>query len=79
MLREIAEGVAVFCNPTNPGAFAGAIGQVLDAPSDADRRRLGIERARSFTWERAALETVATYEAALGDQPLVSATGQTSG
>jgi glycosyltransferase involved in cell wall biosynthesis len=79
VLREIAEGVAVFCEPTNPRAFAEAIGQILDAPSDADRRRLGIERARSFTWERAALETVAAYEAALGHQPLVSASGQTSG
>jgi glycosyltransferase involved in cell wall biosynthesis len=79
VLREIAEGVAVFCEPTNPRAFAEAIGQILDAPSDADRRRLGIERARSFTWERAAQETVAAYEAALGHQPLVSASGQTSG
>jgi glycosyltransferase involved in cell wall biosynthesis len=73
VLHEIAEGVAVFCDPMDPNAFAQAIGQILDAPANAARRQLGIERARSFTWERAALETVAAYEAALGT-PLVSPT-----
>jgi len=66
VLHEIADGVAVFCDPTNPNAFAQAIGQTLEAPPNAARRQLGIERARGFTWERAAEQTVAAYEAALG-------------
>ena len=66
VLHEIADGVAVFCDPMNPRAFAQAIRQILDGPADNARRQLGIERARSFTWERAAELTVAAYEAALG-------------
>ena len=66
VLREIAEGVALFCDPNDPAAFADAMGAVLDAPSNSSRRQLGIERARTFTWERAAQQTVAAYETALG-------------
>ena len=39
---------------------------MLDAPGNDARRQLGIERARSFTWERAAQQTVEAYEMALG-------------
>jgi glycosyltransferase involved in cell wall biosynthesis len=66
VLREIADGVAVFCDPNDPAAFADAIGTMLDAPGNAGRRQLGIERARTFTWERAAQQTVEAYELALG-------------
>ena len=66
VLREIADGVAVFCDPNDPAAFGDAIGAMLDAPGNAGRRQLGIERARSFTWERAAQQTVEAYEMALG-------------
>lgn len=71
VLREIADGIAIFCKPDDPNDFARAIGEVLNAQA-ASRRQLGIERARTFTWERSARETVAVYEAALGE-PLVSA------
>ena len=70
VLREIAEGVAVFCNPDDPAAFAAAITAMLATPSDRSRRQLGVERARTFTWERAARQTVEAYEAALG-APLI--------
>ncbi len=65
VLREIADGVAVFCDPADPAAFARAITEILDGGSD-DRRRLGIERAKAFTWERAAQQTVEAYELVLG-------------
>ena len=66
VLREIADGVAVFCDPNDPAAFADAITAMLDAPGNGSRRQLGIERARTFTWERAARQTVEAYEMALG-------------
>jgi glycosyltransferase involved in cell wall biosynthesis len=66
VLREIADGVAVFCNPDDPRSFARALGELLDAPNPAGRRQLGIERAGGFTWERAARLTVGVYEGVLG-------------
>jgi glycosyltransferase involved in cell wall biosynthesis len=66
VLREIADGVALFCDPNDPAAFADAMALMLDAPANSSRRQLGIERARSFTWERAARQTVDAYETVLG-------------
>jgi alpha-1,3-rhamnosyl/mannosyltransferase len=66
VLREIADGVAVFCDPNDVAAFADAMAAMLDAPTDRSRRQLGIERARTFTWKRAARQTVEAYEMALG-------------
>jgi alpha-1,3-rhamnosyl/mannosyltransferase len=68
VLRELADGVAVFCDPSDPAAFARAIAQTLDAPSMTRARQLGIERAQRFTWERSARRTVEAYESALGVQ-----------
>jgi alpha-1,3-rhamnosyl/mannosyltransferase len=66
VLRELADGVAMFCDPNDPTAFARAIAQILDAPSTTRARQLGIERAEGFTWGRSARQTVAAYESALG-------------
>jgi glycosyltransferase involved in cell wall biosynthesis len=71
VLREIADGVATFCDPDDAAAFAGAIGDILGpppgpSPQGGGRIQLGIERARSFTWERAARQTVGAYEKVLG-------------
>jgi glycosyltransferase involved in cell wall biosynthesis len=66
VLREIADGVALFCDPNDPAAFADAMASMLDVPSNSSLRQLGIERARSFTWERAARQTVDAYETVLG-------------
>jgi glycosyltransferase involved in cell wall biosynthesis len=68
VLRELADGVATFCDPADPAAFARAIAQILDAPSTTRARQLGIERAQRFTWERSARQTVEAYESALGVQ-----------
>src|SRR2546426_8700846 len=65
VLREIADGVAIFYDPVDPAAFARALTAILDAGS-GDRRRLGIERAKAFTWERAGQQTVEAYETVLG-------------
>jgi glycosyltransferase involved in cell wall biosynthesis len=65
VLREIADGVAAFCDPDDPAAFAGAIVGALTEPSSA-RREQGIARARAYTWQRSAQATARAYELALG-------------
>ena len=51
-VEEVAGGAALLFAPESPDAVAGAVLEVLaDAASLAAR---GIERAREFTWERAA-------------------------
>jgi alpha-1,3-rhamnosyl/mannosyltransferase len=71
VLREIADGVAVFCDPNDPVAFAHAMAQTIEVPGSARPRQLGIERARGFTWERSARLTVEAYESALGGVRLI--------
>jgi len=66
VLHEIAEGVATFCDPDDPADFARAIVNVLDARQPSARRQRGIERARSFSWDQAATQTVEVYEAVVG-------------
>lgn len=61
-LEEVADGAAVLVDPLDPGAIAAGL-------EEAARRRdelaaAGRERAREFTWERAASETVAVYREA---------------
>jgi glycosyltransferase involved in cell wall biosynthesis len=46
-------------------AFARAIASVLDSDGMPALRRRGIERASTFTWQKAAAATVAVYEAAM--------------
>lgn len=62
-LPEVAGDAALFCNPTDPKDIAQKIALVLD---DGDiRRRLiekGFARARQFSWEKAALQTIRVYD-----------------
>ncbi len=61
-LPEVAGDAAVVFDPSDPRAIAAA---VVRLPAEADRlRRVGLERAREFTWERAARATVAAYRRA---------------
>lgn len=62
-MPEIAGNAAILVDPSNPGDIAGAIGQVLSSRDVRERlRTLGLERARQFTWERTAENTLAVYE-----------------
>ncbi len=62
VLREIADGVATFCDPNDPASFARGILTVLTASSSDGTRERGLARARSFSWAQAAESTVNLYE-----------------
>ena len=63
VLRELADGIAIFCDPSSGDAFAAGMLEAL-SPSP-ERIQRGIERARQFSWEKAADQTVAIYERVL--------------
>ena len=59
---ETAGGAAVLVDPLEPEAIAGGI-EEADARREELRAR-GLERARGFTWERAAALTAEAYREA---------------
>ncbi len=66
-LPEVVGDAGLLVDPRDPEAMAEAIYHVLqDAELAEELRRRGLERARQFTWERTARETLAVYEAMLG-------------
>jgi glycosyltransferase involved in cell wall biosynthesis len=66
-LPEIVGDAGLIFEPLDPGALSSALQRVLtDAPLAADLRRRGLERARRFSWERTARETLAVYQRVLG-------------
>jgi glycosyltransferase involved in cell wall biosynthesis len=68
-LPEIAGNAALKVHdPDDYEALAAALGQVLDDSAlRAELVRRGFERARAFTWERTARQTLALYEAVLAN------------
>jgi glycosyltransferase involved in cell wall biosynthesis len=62
-LAEVAGDAALLCDVEDAGGFADAALRVLTDPELAGAlRRKGLERARLFTWDRAAQATLALYE-----------------
>ena len=61
--EEVAGGAAVLVDPRDPGSVAAGIEQAEARREEL--RRLGLERARAFGWERVALDTAAVYREAL--------------
>lgn len=58
-LREIADDAALFFDPLNEEAIASALDRIVtDAPLRAHLAHAGPQRARQFSWERAARETI---------------------
>jgi glycosyltransferase involved in cell wall biosynthesis len=65
-LREVAGDAALYFDPLNTGSIAGALEQCLaDEQLRSRLRAQGHERAKLFSWDRAAEETFACYERAL--------------
>lgn len=62
-LPEVAGDAAAYFDPQNTGEMAGQIKRVLqDRKMQGEMKNKGIERAKDFTWEKAARETLAVYE-----------------
>ncbi len=67
-LPEVVADAALTAEPEDVAGLAAQVAAVLESPALAgDLRRRGIERARHFTWERAAAEVLEVYRSALGD------------
>jgi glycosyltransferase involved in cell wall biosynthesis len=65
-LREVAGDAALFFDPLAESAISEALDRVVgDAVLRAELSRKGRERARAFTWERSALETLNAFNAVL--------------
>ncbi len=60
-LPEVCGDAAVLFDPRDPAAIAAAVGQAL--ARSAELRRLGLERAASFTWEASARRHEDVYRA----------------
>ncbi|MBC7261793.1 MAG: glycosyltransferase family 4 protein [Chloroflexi bacterium] len=62
-LPEVVGDAGLLVNPYSSEALAEGILRVLIDPSLADRlRERGLQRARDFTWERTARETLGVYQ-----------------
>ena len=62
-LPEVVGDAALQVNPLDTEALAGAMERVLrDDGLRLDLRERGLQRAREFSWERTARETLAVYE-----------------
>lgn len=65
-IPEIVGDAGLLCDPRSPDDLAAALRRVLDEPGLAEElRHRGLERAASFTWERAADGLLAAVRAAL--------------
>jgi glycosyltransferase involved in cell wall biosynthesis len=61
-LPEVAGDAAVFFPPQDQHAIACALEDLIQDPSAGEQlRRKGIERARQFTWQRTAEQTIEIY------------------
>ncbi len=66
-LPEVAGDAALVVDPRSVDAIRTGLARLLDHPSLRDRlAEAGREREATFTWERAARETLEVYRAALG-------------
>lgn len=79
-LREVAGGCSLLFDPHDVGAIARAIDRlVADEVTAEELRRLGSERAASFSWSDTAQATLAAYRRAIADHATGSGHACTSG
>jgi glycosyltransferase involved in cell wall biosynthesis len=65
---EVLGDAGTFFPPSDPNALAAAMGDFLrDTEASAAMKERGLRRARAFSWEQAARETIAGYDDALAN------------
>jgi alpha-1,3-rhamnosyl/mannosyltransferase len=68
-IPEVAGAGAVLVDPDDRAGFARALAAaVLDPAFARERRMAALERARAFSWSRAAAETIEVYDACLSQR-----------
>lgn len=68
-LPEVAGDAALLVDPYNVAEIAAAMRRILEDPAlAAELRQRGLERAKQFTWEKTARQTIAVYEKVLGEK-----------
>lgn len=66
-MPEVAGGAALLCDAEDDHTLAAHLQRVLGDPNEAERlRTLGYARARQFSWQRAAEQTLTAYHRAAG-------------
>jgi alpha-1,3-rhamnosyl/mannosyltransferase len=66
-LPEVAGNAALLVDPTQPDAIAAAMRAILDQPEQtAQRVELGQQRARQYSWEACAMQTLDVYRQIVG-------------
>lgn len=69
VLREVAHHAAAYFDPELPDSIAHTLAELLESASQRTAlSERGLMRARYFTWERAASETVKVYELVEGSR-----------
>jgi glycosyltransferase involved in cell wall biosynthesis len=67
-IPEIAGGAAILVDPSDEDALASAVEGILQDRSLGERlRSAGLQRAKAFSWEKAARETLAVYREIVQD------------
>ena len=51
-MPEIAGGAAILCDPNSPKSIAEKMQEVANSPDqNEEKRRMGLERAKDFSWD----------------------------
>jgi glycosyltransferase involved in cell wall biosynthesis len=70
LFHEVCADAAAFTDTRSPESLAQTIARLLGDPTRANHLRIrGLERARDFSWERTAQETLAVYRQMLEKNP----------
>jgi glycosyltransferase involved in cell wall biosynthesis len=68
-IPEVAGDAALYFEPDRSGHLSAVLAELLSSPElAASLRHRGLERARQFSWERTARETMAVYRSVLGSR-----------
>jgi glycosyltransferase involved in cell wall biosynthesis len=70
-IPEVGGEVPFYFDPQDTGSIAAVLAEVAAISADARRTRIeaGLRRARTFTWERCEMQTLAVFDRVLQGQP----------